>query len=152
MKCDSSFFCTPHKHLWDSKFPSDQYPYVTWEQNSKTSLLANFQIAVKTRWQNSVQWFSVFLYHDPWKNAWKTFCIRLGRVIRRSGIKCCLRKWRHRIKRQSKITIILLADKFVVIIHLFDYNKYQMSMFLLEPLAKKICSVTFVSQYIFPSK
>ena len=27
-----------------------------WEQNSKTSLSANFQIAVKTRWQNSVQW------------------------------------------------------------------------------------------------
>ena len=63
--------------------------------------LANFQIAVKTRWQNSVQWFSIFLYHDLWKNAWKTFCIRIGHVIRRSGIKCCLSKWRHRIKRQS---------------------------------------------------
>ena len=43
----------------------------TWEQNSKTSLLANFQIAVKTRWQNSVQWFSVFLYHDSWKKCMK---------------------------------------------------------------------------------
>ena len=54
-----------------------------------------------------------FLYHDSWKNAWKTFCIRTGQVIRRSGIKCCLRKWRHRIKRQSKTTIILLANNFV---------------------------------------
>ena len=30
----------------------------------KTSLLANFQIAAETRWQNLVQRFSVFLYHD----------------------------------------------------------------------------------------
>ena len=67
----------------------------------KRHILANFQIAVKTRWQNSVQWFSVFLYHDSWKNTWKTFCIRIGHVIRRSGIKCCLSKWRHRIRRQS---------------------------------------------------
>ena len=101
MKSDSNFFCSSHRHLWDGKSPSDQYPYGTWEQNSKTSLLAYFQIAVKTRWQNSVQWFSVFLYHDSWKNALKTFCIRIGHVVRRSGIKCCLRKWRHRIKCQS---------------------------------------------------
>ena len=103
MKSDSSFFCTSHKHLWDGtcKSPSDQYPYCNWEQHSKTSLLANFQIAVKTRWQNSVQWFNVFLYHDSWKNAWKIFCIRIGHVIRRSGIKCCLSKWGHRIKLQS---------------------------------------------------
>ena len=106
-----------HKHLWDGKLPSDQYPYGTWEQNSKTSLLANFQIAAKTRWQNSVQWFSDFLYYDSWRNAWKTFCIRIGHVIRRSGIKCCLSKWRHRIKRQSKITIILLANNIVAINH-----------------------------------
>ena len=26
------------------------------------SLLANFQIAMKTRWQNSVQWFSFFFF------------------------------------------------------------------------------------------
>ena len=78
--------------------PSDQYPYGTWEQTSKTSFLAYFQIAVKTRWQNSVHRFSVF---DSWKNAWKAFCIRIGHVIRRSGIKCCLSKWRHRIKLQS---------------------------------------------------
>ena len=84
---------------WQS--PSDQYPYGIWEQNSKTSLWAYFQIAVKTRWQNSVQWFSVLLYHDSWKNARKSFCIRIGHVIRRSSIKCCLSKWRHRIKRQS---------------------------------------------------
>ena len=32
----------------DGKSPSGQYPYCTWEQNSKTSLLANFQIAAKT--------------------------------------------------------------------------------------------------------
>ena len=37
------------------KSPSDQYPYGTGEQYSKTSLLDNFQIATKTRWQNSVQ-------------------------------------------------------------------------------------------------
>ena len=30
-----------------------------------------------------------FLYHDSWKNAWKTFCIRIGNVIWRSGIKWC---------------------------------------------------------------
>ena len=40
------------------------------------------------------------LYHDSWKNAGKTFRIRIGHVIRRSGIKYYLRKWRHRIKRQ----------------------------------------------------
>ena len=63
--------------------------------------LINFQIAGKTRWQNLVQWFSDFLYHDSWNNAWKTFCIRIGHVIRCIGIKCCLSKWRHLIKRQS---------------------------------------------------
>ena len=72
--------------------PIGQHPYGTWEQNSKTSLLANFQIAVKTRWQNSVQWFSAFRYHDSWKNACKTFSIRIDHVIRRSGIKFCLSK------------------------------------------------------------
>ena len=159
MKSDSSFFCTSHKHIWDGKSPSDQYPYGIWKQNSKTSLLANFQIAVKTRWQSPVQWFSVFPYHDSWKNAWKTFCIRIGHVIRRSGIKCCLSKGRHRIKHQSQATIILLANNIVATIHWFEYNKYQISTFLLEPLAKKVCSVFFfffffyfffffVSQYI----
>ena len=146
MKSDSSFFCISHKHSWDGKSSSDQYPYDTWEQSSKTSLLAYYQIAVKTRWQNSVQWFSVFLYHDSWKNAWKTFCIRIGHVIRHSGIKCCLSKWRHRIKRQSLATIILLANNIAAIIQLFEYGKYQISRFLLEPLAKKVCSVSFVCQ------
>ena len=28
-----------------------------------------------------------------------------------------------------------------------EYNKYQFSTFLLELLAKKVCSVSFVSQY-----
>ena len=28
-------------------------------------------------------------------------------------------------------------------------NEYPISVFLLEPLAKKICSISFVSQYIF---
>ena len=42
-----------------------------------------------------------FLYHDSWKNTGKTFCTRIGHVIRRSGIKCCLSKWRHRTKSQS---------------------------------------------------
>ena len=148
MKSDSSFFCTSHKHLWDGKSPGDRYLYGTWEQNSKTLLLANFQIAAKTHWLNSVQWFSVFLYHDSWKNAWKTFCIRIGHMIRRSGIKCCLSKWRHRIKRQSKTAIILLANNIVAIIDLFEYNKYSISAFLLEPLTKKVCSVSFVSQYM----
>ena len=31
----------------------------------------------------------------------RLFCIRISHVIRRSGIKCCLSKWHHRIKRQS---------------------------------------------------
>ena len=67
----------------------------------KTSLLTNFQIALKTRWQISVQWLSVFLYHELRNNAWKTFCIRFGHVIRRSSIKCYLSKWRYRIKRHK---------------------------------------------------
>ena len=144
---DSSFFYTSHKHLWDGKSHSEQYPYGTWVQNSKMSVLANFQTTVKKRWQNSVQWFSVFQYHDSWKNTGKIFCIRIAHVIKRSGIKCCLSKWRHRIKSQSWTTIILLANNIVAIIHLFQYNKYQLSTFLLEPLAKKVCSVSFVSQY-----
>ena len=76
------------------------------------------------------------------------FSIRIDKVIRRSGIKCCLSEWRRRIKRQSQTTIILLADTIVAIIHLLKYNKYPISIFLLEPLAKKGCSVSFVSQYI----
>ena len=56
-------------------------------------------------------------------------------------------KRRHRTKRQSKTTKILLANNFVAIIQLFEYNKYQFYTFLLEPLAKKVCSVSFVSQY-----
>ena len=75
-------------------------------------------------------------------------CIRIGHVIRCSGIKCCLSKWRHRIKRQLWTTIILLADDIVAIIHLFEHNKYRISTFLLKPLAKEVCSVSFVSQYI----
>ena len=35
----------------------------------KTSLLDDFQIALKTHWQNYVQWLSVFLYRDSLKNA-----------------------------------------------------------------------------------
>ena len=83
---------------------------------------SKIQIAVKTCWRNSVQLLSVFLYHDSWKNAWKTFCIRIGHVIRCSGFKCCLSKWRHRIRCQSYTTIILLANNIVAIIHLFEYN------------------------------
>ena len=30
---------------------------------------------------------------------------------------------------------------------LIQYDKYQISTFLFEPLAKKVCSVSFVSQY-----
>ena len=62
------------------------------EQNSKTSLFANFQIAVKTRWHNSVRWFNVLIYDDSSKNARKTFCIRISHVIRQNAIKCCLSK------------------------------------------------------------
>ena len=64
MESDLIVFGTWDKHLWDSKTPSDQYPHGTYEQNSKTSLLAIFQIALKTRRQPSVQWFSVFRYRD----------------------------------------------------------------------------------------
>ena len=60
-----------------------------------------FKLPWRHCWHNSVQWFSVFLYHDSWKNAWKTFCVRIGHVVRCSGIKCWLITWRHRIKRQS---------------------------------------------------
>ena len=41
-----------------------------------------------------------------------------------------------------------LANNFVAIIHLFEYNKYHIFTFLLETLPKKVCSVSFVSQYI----
>ena len=34
----------------------------------------------------------------------------------------------------------------VALSHIFEYNKYQISM--LELLIKKVCSVSFVSQYI----
>ena len=36
----------------------------------------------------------------------------------------------------------------VAIIHFYVYKEYQISTFLLEPLAKKVCSISFVSQYI----
>ena len=51
-------------NIWDSKTPSDQYPHGTRVQNSKTLLLAYFQITVKTRREHSAQRFSVFHYHD----------------------------------------------------------------------------------------
>ena len=45
--------------------------------------------------------------------------------------------------------VILLANNIVAIILLFKHNKYQISTFLLEPLAKKVCSVLLsVSIYI----
>ena len=90
--------------------------------------------------------FFFIITHD--KNAWKTFCISIGHVIRRCGIKCCLSKWRHRIKSQSWTLIILLANNVVATIHLFEHKKYPISTFLLKPLAKKVCSISFVSQYI----
>ena len=40
-----------------------------------------------------------------------------------------------------------IANYFVAIIHLLEYNKYHIS--LLELLAKKACSISFVSQYIY---
>ena len=43
----------------------------------------------------------------------------------------------------------MTANNTVALTHLFEYNKYQISMFLLELLAKKVCSVSFVSQYTF---
>ena len=73
-------------------------------------------------------------------------------MIRRSGFKCCLSKRRHRIKRQSLTPIILLTNNIVAIIDLFEYKKYTISTFLLEPLAKKVCSVSFVSQYIMQGR
>ena len=48
---------------------------------------------------------------------------------------------------QSKASIILLANNFVAIIHLCEYNKYRFYTFMLKALAKKVCSVSFVSQY-----
>ena len=92
-----------------------------------------------------------FQYHDSWKNTGKTFCIRIGNVIRRSGIKCCLSKWRNRLKSQSWTRIILLANNIIAIIYLFQYKKYQLSTFLLESLTKNVGSVSFFSQYIYPA-
>ena len=43
--------------------------------------------------------------------------------------------------------IIVVANNTVALNHLFEYNKYQNSIFLLELLAKKMCSNSFVSQY-----
>ena len=42
----------------------------------------------------------------------------------------------------------MLANNIAAIIHLFQYNKYQISTFLLEPLARKLFSISFVTQYI----
>ena len=41
-------------------------------------------------------------------------------------------------KESVKNTIILPANNFVAILHLFEYSKYQISTLLLEPLAKKV--------------
>ena len=49
----------------------------------------------------------------------------------------------HRTKRHSTTTLKLLANNFVAIIYLFECNKYNVSTFLLNPLAKKACSVSF---------
>ena len=56
----------------------------------------------------------------------------------------------HEIMHESNFASesITLANNIVAISHLFEYNKYQISTFLLEPLEKKVCSVSFVSQYI----
>ena len=43
---------------------------------------------------------------------------------------------------------MLQANIIVAILHLFEYNKYIIFAILLEPLAKKVCSISFVSQYI----
>ena len=42
----------------------------------------------------------------------------------------------------------MVANNTVALNQLFECNKYQISMFLIELLAKKACSVSFVSQYI----
>ena len=148
MEMDSSLFCTPLKHLWDGKSPKWSISHGNWEQNSKTSLLANFQIAVKTRCQKFYRNGLVFfLYHDTLKNARKTCCIGIGHVIRCSGILCCLCKWCQCAKRQSQTTLILPANNFVAVIHSLQYNKYEISTFLFKQLAKKVCSISFISQY-----
>ena len=42
----------------------------------------------------------------------------------------------------------IVANNIVAITHLIEFNKYHISTFMLEPLAKKVCSVSFVCQYI----
>ena len=46
-------------------------------------------------------------------------------VMKLNDLLC---KWGHRKKRQSKTTIILLANNFVAIIHLFEYNELYVSV------------------------
>ena len=43
----------------------------------------------------------------------------------------------------------MMVNNPVALNHLSKYNKYQSSMYLIELLAKKECSVPFVSQYTF---
>ena len=42
----------------------------------------------------------------------------------------------------------MVANNTVALNHLFEYNKYQSSMFLIEMIAKEVCSFSFGSQYI----
>ena len=125
---DSSLFCTSHKHLWDGKSPSDQYPYGTWEQRSKTSLLANLKLPWRHVGKIQGNGYCFSLY-DSLKIAWKTLCIIIGHVIWRNGIKCCLCEWRYRTKRQSKSTIILLANNVVARIHLLSITNIKFLRF-----------------------
>ena len=41
----------------------------------------------------------------------------------------------------------MMANNNVALVHLFEYVKYKIYMFLLELLPKKVRSVSFVSQY-----
>ena len=83
--------------------------HITQWSTSLWYLRAKFENVIIGQFSNcradTLQSFGVFLYHDSFMNTFKTICIRIGHVIRRSGIKYCICKWRHRTNRQPKTTL-----------------------------------------------
>ena len=138
------FFIITHEIMHERHFVSESITWldvvalnvIEWrhriKHQSQTTiiLLANNIVAIIHLFKYNNYQISTFLLEPLAK-------IRIDHVIRRSDIKCCLSEWRHRIKHQSQTTIILLASNTVAIIHLFKYNKYPISTFLLEPLQRK---------------
>ena len=77
------------------------YTYGTSEQNSKTSLLANFQIAVKTLGKiqcNGLMFFFIMIHERLHE---RHFASESVTWLDRSDIKWYLSKWRHRVNHKN---------------------------------------------------